>query len=355
MTTYKQIQLLLTSSLLSILFFSSCAKNEADIDTLNPEKNNFYFLGYREINGQEEYVTIVNDKEEKIERLTDYSPTSLAINNGDIYVSGHFKNNTIWNPVYWKNGKAVPMPIYDSRTFTTDITINNSAVYITGRTVNDLNSGYIKGKLWVNGVEEILNTPDGFNSFPNAISVNNNDVLIGGRIAEVNGNSIATIWKNNILTQLTDGSRHAIVNDVLIKGNDTYAAGYTTEGTNWAGTIWKNGTPLYTFLSPENSIQIQEMYVDSDTVHTLSTTLSLDGSDIRKVQYHKNGQFEADLAQSKTRVIAHKILVKDGDLYALVSYINDQDLNVPQLYKNGELLDGYEEYLGDFLFDMEIE
>jgi hypothetical protein len=287
----------------------------------------------------------------------DYNfPTGLAIGNGNIYVAGHYKNNDVWNPSYWKNGEAIAMPTNSSKTFTSDITVFDTSVYITGRTVDDTNPVTIKGKLWVDGVEELLNTPNGFNSFPNALSVSHDNIFIGGWIKETDGKTIAASWKNGVLTRLTDGTKNAIIKDVIIVGSDTYAAGYTTNN-NWTGTVWKNGTILHTFSNPEYTTQVQSIYVEGDIVYTLSTTFNIDSSGTRTetIQYHKNGIYQKELATSNIRVNAGGISVIDGDVYCLISYINNQDINVPQFYKNGELLDNLDSYLGDFIFDMIIK
>jgi hypothetical protein len=65
------------------------------------------------------------------------------------------------------------------------------------------------------------------------------DVYVAGSI----GNA-AVLWKNGVVTYLTDGSHRASANSVFVFGTDVYVAGY--ENSTWGDIayVWKNGVPI---------------------------------------------------------------------------------------------------------------
>jgi len=63
------------------------------------------------------------------------------------------------------------------------------------------------------------------------------DVYVAGS----DGASIATIWKNGVAQNLTDGKCHAWASSVFVSGNDVYVAGSKC----YQAVLWKNGNEQY--------------------------------------------------------------------------------------------------------------
>jgi hypothetical protein len=88
-----------------------------------------------------------------------------------------------------------------------------------------------------NGVATILsgNLADG-------IAVNDNDVYNVGTTISSSGGEVATLWKNGVPTQLTNGSLQSQANGIVISGGAVYIAG-TVDGKV---TYRKNGVATIT-------------------------------------------------------------------------------------------------------------
>ena len=66
------------------------------------------------------------------------------------------------------------------------------------------------------------------------------DVYIAG--FENNGTKdVAKIWKNGVVTALTDGTNDAAAISVFVLGTDVYVSGWESNGTKKIAKIWKNG------------------------------------------------------------------------------------------------------------------
>jgi hypothetical protein len=74
----------------------------------------------------------------------------------------------------------------------------------------------------------------------NSVKVSGEDVYVAG--SESNGtNDIAKIWKNGIANNLSDGTKEADANGVIVLDNDVYAA--ATNNNSDDVMLWKNGNP----------------------------------------------------------------------------------------------------------------
>ncbi len=334
-----------------LMLLASCSRDDAN-STQNQEKN-FYFLKYNEVNGVEEYTVVINNEERQLQQQNKYTSTSIAVENGDVHVSGYYRNGNVWNATYWVDGVAQTVPASVNTTYTTDNSVFNGKSYISGRTIE---GGTIKAKLWVDGVEETLQTPSGYNSFANAISVSNTAIVVGGRILNPNGGaSIAVVWENGVLKELTTGSENAIIEDVFVDNTDIYAAGYETVNGKFVGKVWKNGLQLIAISTPQVSHILKTISVKDGMVYSLSSAQKLDGSNLKTVDYYIGDVFQKSLVTSNSSVQAYNIIAVDESVFSLVSYRDVQGLNHSEFFKNEAKFSEIENFDEGILFDFVIK
>ena len=171
---------------------------------------------------------------------TNAHASSIFITENDIYVSGYEESGVNKAGIIWKNG--IPTRLfgfcypggnglctYDA-TDITDIYVVNNNVYAIGTSI--IGTGIYDSILWKNGVATRINI------LPSSIFVNNNDVYIAGKV----GNN-ACIWKNGIITYLTNGTNQAFATSVYVLGNDVYVTGFErlAGSINEIARVWKNG------------------------------------------------------------------------------------------------------------------
>ncbi len=92
--------------------------------------------------------------------------------------------------------------------------------------------------------------------------------LEGVYIAGTLGGSIAVVWENGRLKELTDGSENAAARAVSVDGNNVWVAGseFNSGLRRWEAKVWKNGVP-----------QMQEA---GATEHALAVSLAASGGDV---------------------------------------------------------------------------
>jgi Carboxypeptidase regulatory-like domain len=168
-----------------------------------------------------------------------------SINTNGVYIAGGIDGNA----VLWKDG--VP-------TFLTAIPANSTKNAVAVRTLVYNNDVYVLGvendsltstiKLWKNGV--LTNITNGTTEATGlGLDVYNGDVYISGR--EVNGNyNVAKVWKNGVATTLAkDTFKNAEAIGVKVVNGDVYVSGkinnedikrYYDDSLSKA-TYWKNG------------------------------------------------------------------------------------------------------------------
>jgi len=205
---------------------------------------------------------------------------SVYVSGNDVYVSGVIgtTGSAYSNiPVYWKNGQAVQLDSGNFDAIANAIVVANGNVYVAGE-----DYGY--AVYWVNGQETrlsgafvssgvssmavsgsdvyllgidtlrnpcywkngLLTVLPGTYAAASAIAVSGNDVYVGGQqLDTVTNNRKAILWKNGVLTALSDGSQDVVINSIAIDDTDVYICGNTTiPGSGYAASVWKNGQLL---------------------------------------------------------------------------------------------------------------
>jgi len=176
--------------------------------------------------------------------------TGIAVSGNDVYVSGKlFSPTGNSTPVYWKNGVMTKLDNESAFANATAVAVNGNDVYIAYYTAT---SGDLIGYYWKNGsVTQLVNSRQP-PIITTDITINNNDVYITGFVSVVPpGRSIATYWKNNVpqllfITGDSDGYNSHIANQVIVFQNNIYTVGYyTLPPTGITNAYyWKNGTPI---------------------------------------------------------------------------------------------------------------
>lgn len=159
-----------------------------------------------------------------------FSTVAVAANSTDICVLGLGQSG--W--AYWRNGN--PTTIIDTVDFqATGIAVNDGDVYVSGFSGLQLDH---RAQYWRNSV---LVYSCSVPSAANAIAVSGSDVFLAGY--KPTGDTpftTAVYWKNGTITELTNGQTHAKANAIFISGSDVFVAG----SENNFAMIWKNGTPI---------------------------------------------------------------------------------------------------------------
>lgn len=182
--------------------------------------------------------------------------TTMAVQGKDIYYgidelseSGDKENDT-WSFSIWKNGQRIRTIPHEPGANVSSITVSGSDVYFTlTKDADRYNNIPAAVEIWKNA--ERLYTLNGNSEWGDirvhALRVSGNDIYAAGsRTFQENfyRYTKAVIWKNAAQLHLMEGSpsRSSAAYDLLIDGNDMYAAG----NYGSSGAVWKNGQPLYT-------------------------------------------------------------------------------------------------------------
>lgn len=123
--------------------------------------------------------------------------SDIDIENGDVYISGY--NSKGGN--YWKNGQFVTL---ENSYHTSGIEVVEGNVFVSG-----------PGWYWSNGVGTPLADSKNREANVSAIFISGEDVYTSG-FTNNGSNYVAQFWTNGKLTNLTNGSRHALANDIFI-------------------------------------------------------------------------------------------------------------------------------------------
>ncbi|MFT3911935.1 MAG: hypothetical protein QM737_21095 [Ferruginibacter sp.] len=169
---------------------------------------------------------------------------SVFVSGSDLYIAGTLDSVNNTNPyaaTLWKNG--VPTTLSNSFGDAISVFVSGTDVYVTGDEYNPANLLW-EPKYWKNGVAHLMPlTNTSGNDHVGQIVVSGNDIYIAGTTESTNPYSFATLWKNDVATNFTDGTGHAGTVGVAVSGSDVYVAGWDiTPGTNNAILkVWKNG------------------------------------------------------------------------------------------------------------------
>jgi len=237
-----------------------------------------------------------------------------------IYVVGSF----LFKGILWLNGVQ---NLVDSPAVFNSMVIAGNDLYIAG--IKFLPSGGTIATLWKNGVASNLT-----GSSASSIFVSGNDIYIAG--AQTNNYSTqattVVLWKNGIKSSLTDGNNLADAMSVCVVGTDVYVAGYELNSSkNFVAKVWKNGAA--TNLSNGNALSI------AYSVKNIGQDIYVGGFDNGVAKIWKNG-VATNLNDGSNYTRLTSMFVSGNDLYATGytdTIINSNRTYVGKIWKNGVL------------------
>jgi hypothetical protein len=149
------------------------------------------------------------------------------------------------------------------------------------------------------------------------------DVYTSGHI-QVNNKLVATYWKNNVPTTVTDGTKDASLVSIAVAGSDVYTCGGEGTGDQFIAKMWKNNVATNLSANPSHAAKI--IIVGNDIY--VAGVEKING--FNKAVYWKNGGTPITLSSTNGHDSdATSIEVVGTDIY-VAGYDNGQ----PCYWKN---------------------
>ncbi len=211
-------------------------------------------------------------------------------------------------------------------TSTTDFIVNTETVYIAGYIYK--NNKYVAG-YWKNN--NFVSLTDGTkDAFANAIVVVGNDVYVAGTEGDpMTSGKIAKYWKNGVATILS--VQNAEVTGMTIVGTDIYVVGYEIGSTlNFVAKYWKNGVAVNLTDGTKNGYA-SALQVVGNNVYVVGYEISNSGN-FYVAKYWLNG---VAVNLSTVTSFAYSLSILGNDVYIAGSAYNTNNILVAKYWKNG--------------------
>jgi len=249
----------------------------------------------------------------------------VFVSGTDVYVVGYEQSGARYYAKVWKNGVGTTLSVGTGDALANSVFVLGSDVYVAGYE----NDGFHDiSKYWKNGVAVIL--PGNIQGFTNSIYVSGTDVYVAGY--RDNGFSVATLWKNAVATELTNGTgNNAHARSVYVSGADVYVAGFDGSAPiNDRGRIWKNGAILGTL---PGSFYATSVYVAGADVYAGGQQIAFVGANSYAIVW-KNGV--GTTISTKDGSIVNSMYVLGTDVYAAGDNVpGPSSFYVATVWKNG--------------------
>jgi len=176
----------------------------------------------------------------------DAHANSVLVSGTDVYVAGYAYNAAI----IWKNGVATRLAggTINNYAEAFSVAVSGTDVYVAGSAEVAFPQG-LAATLWKNSSTFNLNSNGITTAEANSVFISGTDVYVAGS-EQIGGSDKARLWKNGVVTTLSNGSGSA--KSVFVSGTDVYTAGVL----NYNAALWKNGVPTYlsNFSGKANSV-----------------------------------------------------------------------------------------------------
>ncbi|HJW31361.1 MAG TPA: hypothetical protein VJ508_19165, partial [Saprospiraceae bacterium] len=157
-------------------------------------------------------------------------PTSIVVDNGNVYISGYQSDNGVTTAKYWKDGHEFFLTHAAQGSVANAIAVSNGDVYVAGSVEKNFHQ---VAAYWKNGSVVYLSDSAG-QAGANAIHISaNGDIYVAGYVTKENPNppndsyQVATYWKNGVEQSLSDYHYNAQVYSMALLDTTVIAAGYT--------------------------------------------------------------------------------------------------------------------------------
>ncbi len=280
--------------------------------------------------------------------ITSFSPASGQFNTSITINGNNFNSNPSNNQVSI-NGKSAFIQAATETTLTVLIperagtgpvsvttasgtaTGNNftyiPTVFVSG---NELNGIYYTAKYWKNGIETVLQD----RAVVNCIIVNGNDVYAAGSAHNPSvGLSFPTVWKNDSPTMWSTNSLvHGSVLSLFISGSDLYGAGTAIDNSTSfnSALYWKNGAPTVINVANINNVACGIVVLSND-VYVASFTW---GNTFNALMWKNNASYPIILNPNSTSS-SNALFVSENDIYLAGSEKSGTSLDIAKYWKNG--------------------
>jgi hypothetical protein len=243
---------------------------------------------------------------------------SLATSETDIYTLTYNE----YSSTLRKNDKAIDLyknlsPFFVSNSFF----VANSSVYIP---ITTFKNNIAIASLWRDGV--ITNLSNGIkNTYSRSVFVEGNDVYyIANQF--ISGDYNFFVWKNGI--QIYESGSKSYADKIIILKSDVYIIGDIIEDGKRYATIWKNG--IKKFLNEDAEISyLMDIFLSNKDVYIVGQKTNKGKS----VATLWKNEIALSLSDGNSNSYANAIYVDGNDVYVAGS-----ENDFPKLWKNGVLV-----------------
>jgi len=202
-------------------------------------------------------------------------------------------------------------------------------VYVAGRVKSARLQGNWVATVWKNGIPQPLSDatdPKNVDSCANSVYVSGDDVYAAGQ----NGN-VAVLWVNGVPAKLSEGNRPAFASSVFVSGSDVYVAGAEKHPTSgWFAMLWKNGKAQR--LSRPSATKAASEFVFVPGENVFSQTRSTMLTDFQ----FPNASISVASRPTSANIVAEHVFVSDGDVYVAGFELSSMGKTIATLWKNGK-------------------
>lgn len=333
-----KIQLKLIIVLLMIAFNYSCANDDDVTDSEEPETEkviNVYALVKESTTSSTPIITVwKNDVATPLalEGNAFVYETTMYVTNSDVYVGASVKRQgSQYVITIWKNGVATPITDGTNDALISSIFVDGNDVYVGG---TEKINGETTARLWKNGIVTALTEKRGS---VNSIYIENNNIYAVGDV-EIDGEDIATLWKNGSPTYYKEAGTFTHFNSLYVKNDKVHIAGgeYTPglaiKPDEYYATVWVNG--VKTNIKNTHFADTNAIFVSEEDVYIAGSDFVQGPNEITIAQLWKNG-VGTPLTDGTNRAGANDLHVFNKDVY-VGGYENSGTISVAKLWKNGE-------------------
>ena len=182
---------------------------------------------------------------------------------------------------------------------------NFSNVYIAGWGRNA--SGKTVARIWRDSVLQDLS--DGqYDAYALSVFVSGADIYVAGHERNASSKRVARLWKNGVSQNLSNGLYDAEARSVFVSGTDVYVAGWEVNASGMSvAKLWKNGV-AQNLSDGQQDANANSVFVSGNDVYVA-------GYDLYTSQLWKNGVKQTNIGWQLGDAVAYSVFVSGNDVY----------------------------------------